>query len=53
MEVNLHPDKGSEHIHIGSATLEAYENVETEETELWSYKFKTITLLSLSSACSL
>ncbi len=28
------PDKGSEHIHIGSATLKLYEQVQTEETEI-------------------
>ena len=34
MAANVQPDKGSEHIHIGSPTLEVYEGVDVEETEV-------------------
>lgn len=34
MGVEAQPEKGSEHIHIGSATLEVYDAVLTQETEL-------------------
>lgn len=34
MLVNKMPDRGAEHIHINSPTLEIYENLQTEETEI-------------------